>query len=89
MITCTNCKSEVFKAEKLKSEHGTITVRLTCAKCGHRVQVWIENAALKELVKEIKAYNEIQHGLSETIQMVIDYESKSWWRKILGGRWVE
>jgi transcription elongation factor Elf1 len=89
MITCTNCKSETFKAEKLKSEPGAMIVRLTCAKCGHRVQVWIENAALKELTKEIEAYNEIQHGLNETIQMVIDYESKSWWRKLLGGRWVQ
>lgn len=90
MIKCPNCQTELFRADKQRNESpGVIVVRLTCAKCGHRLQVWVENAAIKELAKEIKAYNERLHDHNNTIQNIIDYETKSWWRKLLGGRWMQ
>lgn len=92
MITCPNCKSELFKAEKLKSELGAIMVRLTCSKCGHRLQVWIENATVKGMTKEIKAYNEKLLETNRILQGIIDIQrliynkSRPWWKKLLEGR---
>lgn len=83
MITCTNCKSELFKAEKLLTEtHGVIVVRLTCAKCGHRLQVWIENAEIKEMRKEIKEYNEKLDALNGMFQGFLVRKDIPWWKKL-------
>jgi len=95
-IKCRNpsCGGEVFKVEveskkqevQVKSGILSVPVTLVCAKCGQKVQTYVVNNQLREVVKAINSHDEkltaFINAMNEVFERAIAEQSEPFWKRL-------
>jgi len=95
-IKCRNpaCDSDVFKVEveskkqeaQVKSGILSVPVTLVCAKCGQKVQTYVVNNQLREVVKAINSHDakltSFINAMNEAFERAQQERTEPFWKRL-------